>query len=81
MRLISQDSMFDVPYEGYWLRLESIPGREGVLGLNVWSGYDFCCRLGTYSSKERGLAVMKEIRELSADPDVVYYQLPKDEDF
>lgn len=78
MRLISQDGKYDIPYDSFTIHIDD----EMILitYIEAFTTSGSCIVLGEYSSKQKALAVMKEIRDLSADPDVVYYELPKDED-
>ena len=90
MRLISQDGITDIPYENSVLNVFANYGYNKEKNFNEIIGYrimtyagDNCWDLGDYSTEEKALKVMEEIREAykdclidnSVDP---YYYMPQD---
>lgn len=77
MRLISQNGMYDVPYELCTIRIDEMPINVFIEALLV-SGS--CITLGKYSTKKKALDVMEEIRNEYVNCEFSWYQLPKDEE-
>lgn len=90
MRLISQDGKTDIPYENSAVYVQAIYYYNKEKKCHDTTGYklktpigDDIWVLGEYSTEEKALKVMKEIREAykeclienSADP---YYYMPQD---
>ena len=90
MRLISQDRKIDIPYENSAVYVVANYGYNKEEHFNHIVGYEIMANtgnyywnLGDYSTEEKALQVMKEIREAykeclidnSADP---YYYIPQD---
>lgn len=60
MRIISQDGNVDIPYESAVLICE-----EGIVSAFANNGRIFC--MGSYSTPEKALAVMEELRKKYED--------------
>lgn len=78
MRIISQTRENDINYDMVELaysKHEDVHMVVAVVGHA--ENIDRCCKLGTYSSKERCLKVMKSIRE-SYNIGAKFYQMPEE---
>lgn len=75
MRLISQDGMYDVPYELCTLKIDVSPIHIHVDAL-INNRY---ITLGKYSTKKKALDVMEEIRNEYVNCEFSWYQLPKED--
>lgn len=72
MRLISQDGTIDCPYETSSVHVDRYEESYEI-------GVDRCMVLATYSTKEKALKVMEDIRK-SWMQDLAFYNFPADEE-
>lgn len=86
MRLISQDGMTDVSYERYTIYACESYGYNKQTKQSEINGYDVkagadetCLTMGKYSTKEKALKVMYELRN-SWKYDLAFFYFPKDEE-
>ena len=75
MRLISQNGMFDVPYDNFCV--EIIRGKEIMVFNNQSDLLDEAIIMATYSTNEKALKVMEMLRKLYLETLLDYRTIPK----
>lgn len=71
MRIVSQDKMFEIPYEDMCVEIGSRRNdATEILAYPVNGDGLYCWTLGVYDTKERALEVMEEIRGHYANTNV-----------